>query len=57
MASVLIRQAPEDLAAAVCDLLADPQRRQLIATNSRRTAEQRQLDRHRRANTPLTSSS
>jgi polysaccharide biosynthesis protein PslH len=38
---VLIRSTPEDFAAAICDLLADPARREAIAAAARRTVEQR----------------
>ena len=37
----LIRSTPEDFAAAICDLLSDPARRNSIATAARRTVEQR----------------
>ena len=38
---VVIRKDSEHLAAAICDLLADPKAREAIATNARQTAEQR----------------
>ncbi len=37
----LIRSTPQDFAAAICDLLGDPARREAIATAARRTVEQR----------------
>jgi glycosyltransferase involved in cell wall biosynthesis len=37
----LIRSAPEEFAAAICDLLSDPARRNAIANAARRTVEQR----------------
>ena len=37
----LIRDMPVDFAAAICDLLADPDRRRCIASEARRTVEQR----------------
>jgi glycosyltransferase involved in cell wall biosynthesis len=37
----LIRSTSEQFAEAICDLLADPARRNAIATAARRTVEQR----------------
>jgi glycosyltransferase involved in cell wall biosynthesis len=37
----LIRATPPDFAAAICELLADPDRRRCLAGQARRTAEQR----------------
>jgi glycosyltransferase involved in cell wall biosynthesis len=37
----LIRSTPQDFAAAICDLLGDPARREAIAAAARRTVEQR----------------
>jgi glycosyltransferase involved in cell wall biosynthesis len=37
----LIRATPADFAAAICDLLADPDHRQCVAAQARRTVEQR----------------